>query len=286
MQEGDQAWLIGEAAFSLRALGRLGEALEPMRAGAEMGVRQEDWKNAASGYSNLSELELSLGRTQEAVADAKRSVAYADRSGDAFQRISKRSTLADARHQAGEIEAARKSFVEAESLQAKDQPDYPLLYSLQGFQYCDLLLAGAERAVWVGIYSDKGARLTADVGINSDPRALAKRAAPTLAWAEMNDMDKLSAALDHLTLARCALYADLLQGRPPGAEAQSQTETAVAGLRAAGDQTYISLGLLTRARLFRDRSQLTQARALIQDCGYGRRLPELEDAEAAARDWA
>jgi hypothetical protein len=102
----------------------------------------------------------------------------------------------------------------------------------------------------------------------------------------MNDMDKLSAALDHLTLARCALYADLLQGRPPGAEAQSQTETAVAGLRAAGDQTYISLGLLTRARLFRDRSQLTQARALIQDCGYGRRLPELEDAEAAARDWA
>jgi tetratricopeptide (TPR) repeat protein len=169
LQEGDQAWLIGEAAFSLRALGRLGEALEPMRAGAEMGVRQEDWKNAASGHSNLSELELSLGRTQEAVADAKRSVAYADRSGDAFQRISKRSTLADARHQAGEIEAARKSFVEAESLQAKDQPDYPLLYSLQGFQYCDLLLAGAERAVWVGIYSDKGARLTADVGINSDP---------------------------------------------------------------------------------------------------------------------
>ena len=48
LTESDQAWLLNEAAFSLRALGRLTEALEPMRAGMEMGVKQEDWKNAAS----------------------------------------------------------------------------------------------------------------------------------------------------------------------------------------------------------------------------------------------
>ena len=30
-------------------------------------------------------------------------------------------------------------------MQVDRQPDYPLLYSLQGFQYCDLLLAEAER---------------------------------------------------------------------------------------------------------------------------------------------
>ena len=39
--------------------------------------------------------------------------------------------------------------------------------------------------------------------------------------------------------------------------------------------------LLTRARLFRDRDALAQARTLIEQCGYGRRLPELADAEAA-----
>ena len=43
---------------------------------------------------------------------------------------------------------------------------------------------------------------------------------------------------------------------------------------------------LTRARLFRDppepaRAELAKARALIEDCEYFRRLPELEDAEAA-----
>jgi hypothetical protein len=36
---------------------------------------------------------------------------------------------------------------------------------------------------------------------------------------------------------------------------------------------------LTRARLFEDKAELAKARALIKECGYGRRLPELEDAE-------
>jgi hypothetical protein len=39
--------------------------------------------------------------------------------------------------------------------------------------------------------------------------------------------------------------------------------------------------LLTRARLFRDRDALAQARALIEQCGYGRCKEELADAEAA-----
>ena len=42
LTEADQAWLLNEAAFRLRALGRLTEALEPMRAGLEMDVKQEE----------------------------------------------------------------------------------------------------------------------------------------------------------------------------------------------------------------------------------------------------
>ena len=52
----DQAWLLGEAAFSLRALGRLTEALEPMRAGRKADLAREDWKNAAVATNNMSEL--------------------------------------------------------------------------------------------------------------------------------------------------------------------------------------------------------------------------------------
>jgi len=42
---------------------------------------------------------------------------------------------------------------------------------------------------------------------------------------------------------------------------------------------------LHRARLFRDKEALRQARKLIEECGYGRRKGELEDAEAAAKGW-
>jgi hypothetical protein len=33
-------------------------------------------------------------------------------------------------------------------MQQEMQPDYPLLYSVQGFRYCGLLLAAPERAAW------------------------------------------------------------------------------------------------------------------------------------------
>ncbi|MCK6437318.1 TIR domain-containing protein [Rivihabitans pingtungensis] len=307
---GGQAWLLNQAAFSLRALGRLAEALEPMRAGAEMLVAQADWKNAAIGYNNLSQLQLSLGHIVPAVADAERSVDYADRSGDAFLRMAFRTTLADARHQQGEREAARRGFAEAETMQAEDQPEYPLLYSVQGFEYGELLLAEAERAAWGGPAAAEGREGCAQV---------AQRAAQALAWAKDGKLSLLTIALDHLTLARCALYADLLHGRTPGEDAQQHTKAAIAGLRQAGTQHHLPRGLLTRAwlrhglnntdgaqadlaeaqriaerggmklhladialtraRLFEDKAALAKARALIEECGYGRRLPELEDAE-------
>jgi hypothetical protein len=42
---------------------------------------------------------------------------------------------------------------------------------------------------------------------------------------------------------------------------------------------------LHRARLFRDKTELAKAHALIEECGYWHRKEELEDAELAARSW-
>jgi tetratricopeptide (TPR) repeat protein len=148
LAEPDRAWLLNEAAVLLRALGRLTEALGPMRVCGETEVQVERWKNAAIGYSNLSELEITLGRLPDAVTDARAAVAHADRSGDAFQRMSKRTAAADALHQSGETAEAGRLFAEAERMQREWQPQYPLLYSLGGFRYCDWLLAPAERAAW------------------------------------------------------------------------------------------------------------------------------------------
>ena len=42
---------------------------------------------------------------------------------------------------------------------------------------------------------------------------------------------------------------------------------------------------LHRARLFRDKAALAEARKLIAECGYHRRDAELADAEEAAEAW-
>lgn len=253
-----QAWLLNEAAYRLRALGRLREAVEPMRVSGEMDVAIEEWKGAAISASSLSELSLTLGNVAAAVEFARQSVDYADRSGDAFERLSDRTAHADALHQSGQTDAARTAFAEAEQLQREQQPTYPLLYSLQGFQYCDLLLAAAEQAAWHGLPArdsgeGSGPFMSLDVALHGqDARAtfddVEHRATQTLAWVT-GRLGLLDIALDHLTLARVALYRGLLTGGPIPTPADPATHIAqaVAGLRQAGQQQYMPIGLLTSA---------------------------------------
>jgi len=241
--EADQAWLLNQAAFRLRALGRLTEALEPMRAGLDMSVKQEDWNNAAIIAGNLSELELTLGQVAGAVGDAEQAVTYADRSADAFWKMGTRTAHADALHQAGLRAEAEARFREAEEMQAKRQPDYPLLYSLPGFRYCDLLLSAAERQ------AGKGAGMRQEE-VKADYGAVAERGKKMFEWRVPGD-PLLDIALDHLTLGRAALYGAILEEtdfqQPP--PALSHLEQAVVGLRRAGAQHHIPRGLLSRAWL-------------------------------------
>jgi tetratricopeptide (TPR) repeat protein len=232
-----QAWLLNEAAYSLRALGRLTEAVEPMRVGLAMPIEQEVWKSAAIIASNLSELEVTLGRVEEAVTDARRSIEFADRSGDAFMRMVNRATAADALHQSGEREEARRLFEQAEALQREHQPEFDLLYSLQGFRYCDLMLAPAERAAWqalgrAGILPDAD-RHRQDACAPQLAEA-GRRAKQTLEWAQNSGGSLLSIALDHLTLSRVALYRALLESLHPSSFDHRHCTAALDGLRKAG----------------------------------------------------
>ncbi len=319
LTEAAQAWLLNEAAFRLRALGRLTEALEPMRAGLPIEIAREDWKNAAIRASNLSELELTLGDVPAAMRDAEQSVTFADRNGDAFERMMCRAVHADAKHQAGRRAEALALFREAEGMQAEWQPAYPRLYSLQGFRYCDLLLAEAERAA--GREAVAGAAGAAMVSESREAlREVEERGREWFKWRVPGD-SLLTIALDHLTLGRAALVGAILAGTDLAA-ARAEIEPAVDGLRRAGQQVMLPLGLLTRAwllflegdpaasradldeaqeiavrgpmplsladvaltrgRLFGDRVALVEARRLIETHGYGRRLGELADAEARA----
>ena len=266
LKSNHQAWLLNQAAFSLRALGRPRAALAPMAAGVAMAEKEENWRNAAISAGNLSELEITLG-------DVARAVAFADRSGDAFQRISKRTTHAEALAQGGEEEKARQRFVEAEERQKEDQPEYPRLYSLQGFQYADLLLAAAERGAWrawLGGEGNAGHPDGAPDGtaweiLLTQCEAVSERAEETLAWVSPQNW-LLDIGLDNLTLARAGLYRALLAA---GATADSPAEerapappavrlpeglaapmaAAVDKLREAGTMNHLPRALLTRAEI-------------------------------------
>ncbi|HVR39533.1 MAG TPA: TIR domain-containing protein, partial [Thermoanaerobaculia bacterium] len=62
-----QSWLQGQAAFRLRALGRLDEARDLTRAALEFFTAEKEWTNAAIAAGNLSELDLMLGDVTSAV---------------------------------------------------------------------------------------------------------------------------------------------------------------------------------------------------------------------------
>jgi tetratricopeptide (TPR) repeat protein len=271
-----QSWAINCAGFAVSAVGRLADAVEPMQAGSLAYVESKDWKNAAISYSNLSELHLTLGDVPQAVAAARQAVDFADRSGDGFQRILNRTTLADALHQSCDVAEATRLFAEAEQLQVERQPEYPTLYSVQGYQYCDLLLGQGQ---------------TAEV---------LRRASKTLPWAEGQHC-LLDIGLDHLSLGRA---------HPAGsAEAAHHLDQAVEFLRRSGTLHHLPLALLARgtphdldevfriatrsgmrlyladyhlamARRDHSRAHFEAAERLIAETGYHRRDRELERLRA------
>lgn len=141
------------------------------------------------------------------------------------ERMSDLTTHADALHQARETARALERFIAAEQRQQEQQPEYPRLYSLPGFQYCDLLLAQNEVA------------------------AVLERAEYALALSEQylgKGLGLHDIGLDKLTLGR----AHYQQGNFP--QAIDWLNQAVTGLREAGAQHHLPRGLLACAALHRD----------------------------------
>ena len=89
-----------------------------------------------------------------------------------------------------------------------------------------------------------------------------------------NDLGYLPMALLTAALYHGTLGADSEEARRLLAEAEQIAERGPMPL-------YLADVHLHRARLFRDRSEFSKARAIIEKHGYGRRKEELEDAEAA-----
>ncbi len=245
-----QAEVVGWSAFVLRALGRLQEAWEPMKAGMTMRRNQEDWKNAAIDAGNLSELVLILGRVSEAADYGKLAVDMAGRSGDDFQKEGMLTFYASALHQLGKPEQAEALFLEAEEMLKKREPQEPYLYSLKGYRFCELLLAqGRVKEVMQRV------KKTLEISIQHN-------------WL-------LAIALDRLTLGRTMMQEAQVSGVARQGAGQVLHE-AVQGLRKAAAKHHIPRGLLARAAWFRLQKEygraaqdLKEVLEFAQACPFG-----------------
>ncbi|MEW6207057.1 MAG: hypothetical protein AB1631_01725 [Acidobacteriota bacterium] len=222
------AFVLNETGCDLRALGRLQEAVQSIQTGLKMDIAVKDWRNAAVSALNLSENFLSIGDFSQALKFAQQSVELADRSSDEFSREISRVALAYALHWVGRTEEAIAVFREAEKIQKQWQPEYPILYSSQGFHYCDLLLGQGQ------------------------VQEVKERAARTLEWAEHHlPFGLLSIALDNLSLGRAWLLEAQQASTSDTTQAAEFLQRAVDGLRHAGVVDYLACGLLARAALHR-----------------------------------
>ena len=210
-----QMFVLGNAGFVLRGLGRLADALPPMRSAASAAVSLGELADASVGYKNLGELLLSLGEVQQAIDTAHHSVNLADQSGEASARTGARASLAYSLLQSGNLIEPQLVFSKAEQIQSEMQPEYPILYSLRGFHYCDLLL---------------------EEGRNQE---VISRATQTLLLVQ-NQRWLLDMGLDHLSLGRAY---------PSGSdESAHHLDKAVHLLRQSGQLDDLPRGLLGRGR--------------------------------------
>jgi len=272
----DRAWLVSIAGFALRAVGRLADALESFRVGAKLREATEDWRNRRISATNISKLSLTLGRVREAVEAGYQALEFAGKSIFWGDRVVAVTTFADARHQRGEDEPAHELFEQAENMEKRSTSSDSPLYSIRGFQYCDLLSAKVERAAWRQLIKTTPSAWSSSItqestpalnGILDDLDAIQARSEQTLTRLERAQQPRLlDLALNHLIIGRISLYRALLRDTPISdptdlTEAQTRVNRACDLLRQAGRKDHEPRGLLTRAWLRAVQGNSAEARA-------------------------
>jgi tetratricopeptide (TPR) repeat protein len=245
LRESDKHFILHQAGYLLSSLGRLIESAQPTEASLKGRLANEEWKNAAITASNLSETYLTIGELARALSYAQQCVELADRSGNKFQQVVSRATLANALCKAGSLPDAEAAFHEAEAMQREGQPEYPILYSFPGFVYCELLLEQ-------GKYEEA---LT--------------RPLRTLVWSREN-RGLLSIAFDYLSIGRACLLKAQKEHGSGWTQAIDNLNRAVEGLREAGTLDDLPRGLLARSKYYRLRGD------------YGRAVDDLDEAMSLA----
>lgn len=234
-----QTLVLSMAGYRLKSLGRLFEAIQPVKAGLEIGIHEGDWLGAAVESAMLSELYLSLGEVDNAVSCCLTGLDYVNQSGNVFQWESNLCGYAEALYDSGEIELPKYlfSFVEKRHQERSSSIEY--LDSLPGFWYSELLIeeGNVKEAL-------------------TRAKALSNKSVKDKTLFEIA-LTKLMMGKATSELARRNI--NNLADESFGFQAHENLCIAISSLREAGLQEYLCRGLLIRAAFYRDSSDFDAA---------------------------
>ncbi len=143
-----QLFLFHAVGECLSALGRMFEAEAPLRKALEVAHRHENWTVAATVATKLSEVYRARGDLPTALHFAKQGVAYVSRADVPTDvALRSRAFLGFAQYWVGQFDEANATFQEAEDVQKHANPQRPILHSVLGYMYCELLLDHLESRV-------------------------------------------------------------------------------------------------------------------------------------------
>jgi tetratricopeptide (TPR) repeat protein len=156
-----QSWVLANASSMFAVQGRIREALPGQQAAMNFAIGSGDWNNASRRAAHLSNGELTSGNIDAAISLAEKSIEYADRSKDNTEIVLNRATLASALRARGNYDEAHRLFADAEQRQMQVEAN-ELLYSFQGYEYCDLLL---DQGKWAEV-CDRAAKII-EIGLRN-----------------------------------------------------------------------------------------------------------------------
>lgn len=250
----DQSWLLSQAAWCLKALGCLSQAVVPQQINVHILKRLSAWEAASQAAEDLIDLLLPQGLLAEAKYIAKQAITWAESANNPLRQIHNHIQFATTLYRLGELVDNVSGFQFAEVLQSRYQPQFPQLYARAGVYYSLLLL---ERAKDV---TEREAVLTRVQYIKQ---------------VAQQHSESAEIALAHFIVGRVLVALH----RPT--EAEMELQAAIALWRKINHYYDLPEGLLTQAKFYRDQGHFSAVQPNLDEAldiikRYGMQLYEAE----------
>ena len=234
----DRAWVLNEAAYELRALGRIVEARDAFVHAFKIKEKSSDFLGASIAAGNLSETEVILGMLASARENAISAIYFARYADDPSELKNLYGLLGSICHQSGERENSNKFFDLCREIHQRYHLQGPWIRGVTSFHFFQFCVAEIERTCWLTF-----------LGYPVQKQYL-KGSIELIAQLEKEFLDLagheslINTALAGLIFNRIKIYAAFLNQK---SISSNSMDSCIMDLRKCGETEFLICGLITRA---------------------------------------